>query len=93
MVEETPKETIIEVHVTPSSRRDSILWDGKILKIHTRASPEKNKANKAVIALMKPYFKDSRLISGLRSRKKSLQICGIAPDKANKILSGLNVHK
>lgn len=42
-------ETVFTLRVTPKARRNSIVADGDVLRIHTTAPPQDGRANKAVL--------------------------------------------
>ncbi len=49
---------MIQVKVTPNANEDKVIgMDGKVLKVKVRASPEKGKANQAVIDLLAKHYK------------------------------------
>ena len=49
---------IIQVKVTLNANEDKVIgMDGKVLKVKVRASPEKGKANQAVIDLLAKHYK------------------------------------
>jgi uncharacterized protein (TIGR00251 family) len=45
-------ETVFTLRVTPKARRNTIVVDDGILRIHTTAPPQDGKANKAVLKLL-----------------------------------------
>ena len=65
----------LEITVVPKSRAFRIeKKDGKI-KIHLRSAPESNKANLELIRELKKLLKaDVRIVAGLSSRRKILEI-------------------
>ena len=73
------------VHLTPKASKDVVgavfeSPDGVVLKVRVRALPDKGKANQAVIKLLAKWLgmpKSSlELLSGSRSRQKSIKIFG-----------------
>lgn len=73
---------ILKVKVHPSAGRDRIEgWLGDTLKISVSASPEKGKANKAVVELLAKKLKVARsavrIVSGETSREKVVEIDGV----------------
>ena len=65
---------MMRISVHPSSNADSIeLVDG-CLHVRVKQSPDKNKANKAVLDLLKPLFGVCTIKSGHKSRYKSIII-------------------
>ena len=90
-----PEGTILPVRAQPAARRNEIRGeqDG-MLKVCVTQSPEKGKANKAVIELMAKSFKlrksQIELLSGETSHKKRFLIRDITPDElAQKIAEKL----
>jgi len=72
---ETKHTLKIEARIRPLSREKSILYDQdlKSYVICVKSPPEKGKANKEVLKLLREYFKAERvdLVSGYESRTKS----------------------
>lgn len=65
----------MEIRVNANSRKDEVVED-VVLTVNVKAKPENNKANLAVIKLLEDYFdRQVRIVSGLKSRKKIIEIC------------------
>ncbi len=66
----------IEIRVIPNSSRDEVIEDepeGLIVRV--KASPEKGRANRAVIKLLEKHFNATvKLIAGAKSRRKVVEI-------------------
>jgi uncharacterized protein (TIGR00251 family) len=76
-------ETIINVRLIPRSSRNEIIGkenDG--IKIKLTAPPVDGKANKALVKLLASELgvpkRDIEIVSGERSRKKSIRITGLS---------------
>ncbi|MDO8460658.1 MAG: DUF167 domain-containing protein [Nanoarchaeota archaeon] len=67
---------IIQVKVYPSSGREEIVKiSEKEYKVYLKKPAENNKANIELLKLLKRHFKvDSKIIKGLRSRNKFIEI-------------------
>lgn len=96
-LEQHPDGTILPVRAQPGSRRNEIRGEqGGMLKVCVTQSPEKGKANKALIELLskKLDLKKSQieLIAGETSHQKRFLIHGInADDLAGRIGAFLDV--
>jgi len=75
MVENLPLGKL-KVLVKPNAKSDEILgWEGDVLKITVSAPAVDNKANIAVLKLLKKFSKKRiSFISGLKSREKLLLV-------------------
>lgn len=78
-------QTKLSVKVIPSSSKDCIAgWLGDSLKIKVQASPEKGKANRAVIKVLAKAFginsKSISIVSGETSTNKVLVINGLSKE-------------
>jgi len=86
--------TILPVRAQPAARRNEIRGgqDG-MLKVCVTQSPERGKANKAIIALLSKLLslKKSQieLIAGATSPKKRLLIRDITPEELSARIAGL----
>jgi hypothetical protein len=87
-----PEGTILPVRAQPGAKRNEIRGeqDG-MLKVCVTQSPEKGKANKAVIELMAKSLglrkSQIELISGETSHQKRFLIRGITPEELAQILA------
>ncbi|MGA2060664.1 MAG: DUF167 domain-containing protein [Thermoguttaceae bacterium] len=91
-----PQGTILPVRAQPGAKRNEIRGeqDG-MLKVCVTQSPEKGKANKAVIELMAKSLglrkSQIELISGETSHQKRFLIRGITPEElAQKLVEKMN---
>jgi uncharacterized protein (TIGR00251 family) len=65
----------MEIKVNANARKDEVIED-VILTVNVKEKPENNKANLAVIKLLEDYFdRQVRIVSGLKGRKKIIEIC------------------
>jgi len=65
----------IKVKVKPGSGRSEVVEEGRVLRISLKSNAEDNKANLELIKLLKKYFKkDIKIIKGLKSRDKIVEI-------------------
>ena len=66
----------LKIKVVPNSRKDEVV-EGDPLIVRVRVRAERNKANNAVIKLLSKYFKSNvRIISGLKSKVKVVEVDG-----------------
>lgn len=86
-------EAIINVKLIPRSSRNEIIGeenDG--IKIKLTAPPVDGKANKALVRFLADKLgvpkRDIEIVSGERSRKKSIRISGISTEKVKRRLTG-----
>ncbi|MCK4475118.1 MAG: DUF167 domain-containing protein [Methanophagales archaeon] len=64
----------IEVKVVPNSDMEEII-EAEPLIIRVKEPPTKDKANKAVVRLLSKYFNANvRIVSGMKSRRKIVEI-------------------
>ena len=88
---DTPKKTTIEVKVLPRSSKDEIVEkkDG-VYKIKLTAPAIEGKANKALMKLLAKKLglpkREIRIVSGERSRMKSIRIGRLTLEQVNKLL-------
>jgi uncharacterized protein len=91
-LEPHPEGTILPVRAHPGSRRNELRGeqDG-MLKICVTQSPEKGKANKALVELMAKSLglrkSQIELLSGETSHHKRFLIRGITPEELAQILA------
>jgi hypothetical protein len=82
----------INVKVIPSSSRDAIAgWLGEALKVRVSAPPERGRANAAVERLVAGTLglpnKGVRVISGMTSARKVVEISGLSESEVHTRLS------
>ncbi|RLG18916.1 DUF167 domain-containing protein [Nanoarchaeota archaeon] len=64
----------IKIRVIPNASKNEII-EGETLTVKTTEPAKKNKANKAVVRMLKNYFKaDVKIIAGFNSRNKLIEI-------------------
>jgi len=86
-------EALIRVRLTPRSSRDELLGleDG-VFRIKLTAPPVEGKANKALVAFLSKALGLSKgavtILSGERSREKTLSIRGMTAQEVKKALTG-----
>lgn len=85
------EDLILKVKVQPNASFNQILgWENNELKIKLTASPEKGKANEALIKLLAKHLRlplsSIEVISGTTSRHKKLLIKKFNIDLLNKVL-------
>jgi uncharacterized protein (TIGR00251 family) len=79
---------LLEISVVPASPRFKIVEKDKILKIYLTEAAEDNKANLELIkTLEKLTGKPVRLVSGAKSKRKTLEI-GMAAEEWVSFLAG-----
>ncbi len=86
-----PEGTILPVRAQPGARRNEIRGPGDgALKVCVTQSPEKGKANKALIGLLSKQLSlrksQFELIAGQTSREKQFLVRGITPEELAKRL-------
>ncbi|MCD6227720.1 DUF167 domain-containing protein [Candidatus Micrarchaeota archaeon] len=63
------------VKVFPKSREDKVIVKDNIIEVRVKEPADKNKANIAVVKLLKKHFgADVRLVSGATSRRKLVEV-------------------
>ena len=80
---------LVDVHVTPSAKEESIRFVDGALKVKIREPADKGKANKAVIKLLKPILGSSELVNGATSRDKTVLVRNGELAAVSKVLDGL----
>jgi uncharacterized protein (TIGR00251 family) len=66
-----------EIRVVPGAGTDEVSEKDGILTVRVKAKAKDNKANIAVLKLLRKHFgKEIRLVSGHKSKKKSVEIVG-----------------
>jgi len=69
------KTKILDIKVIPNSKEEKII-EGNPLKVYVKEPAKKNKANKAVLKLLKEKFKanEIKIISGMKRSKKIVEL-------------------
>lgn len=84
-------KTVIHVKVIPRSSRNQVFgFEEGTVKVKLTAPPVEGRANKALKELLAKRLgvakKDVDIISGERSRKKTVRIHGLCPEEVDAIL-------
>ncbi len=82
-----PRSARVRLRVTPGASRPAIVGRyGDAWKIRVAAAPEKGHANDAVVALLAETVgvarSDVRVVTGLASRDKVVELAGVTPREA-----------
>ena len=93
MSENRNRETHIRVKVIPRSSKNEIVGkENHVFKMKITAPPAEGKANKALQQLLAKRLgvpaRDVEIVSGERSRIKSIRIHGRTPEDVEKTLTG-----
>jgi uncharacterized protein (TIGR00251 family) len=88
---ESSPQTVINVKVISRSSRDQIVClEEGMIKVKLTAPPVEGRANKALKELLARRLdlpiRDIEIISGERSKQKSLLICGLSPQDVEALL-------
>jgi uncharacterized protein (TIGR00251 family) len=80
---------LLQVKVIPNGSKNQIMgWRENVLQVKITATPERGKANEAVIELLSKELNISkssiRLVSGLISRVKKFEIEGVSEQEIKK---------
>ena len=81
---------LLQVKVTPNALKNQIVgWKEEVLQVKVTATPEKGKANEAVIELLSEALRIPksrvRLVSGVSARLKRVEILGLSELEVKKI--------
>ena len=84
--------TRLRLRVAPGARRAGVVGrHGEAWKIRVAEAPERGRANDAVVALLAQTFalprEDVRLVAGHGGRDKVVEVDGIEPDEAERLLA------
>ena len=84
-------ETVIRVRVLPRASRNQVLGiDGNVFKVKLTAPPVEGKANKALQQFLAKKLGVPKtgveIVSGERSRVKSIRIHGLSPEDVEEML-------
>ena len=88
--EQTP-ETFIQIKVLPRSSRNQIIGsDDGVFRVKLTAPPVEGKANTALKEFLSKKLGVAKgsieIVSGERSRQKSVRIHGLFPEEINRVL-------
>jgi len=84
---------IVEILVTPSSKKESVEYDGNTLKIRVKEPADKGKANKAVIRLVSKKLGGCELVSGFTSKRKVFLIKNQNTETLRQLLESMKKQK
>ena len=89
--ERTRARVRLRLRVVPGARRSRVVGRlGDAWKLHVHAAPERGRANDDVVALLAQTLgltrSDIRVVAGLTSRDKVVELAGIGYDDAERIL-------
>lgn len=77
-MEESKATFKIIINAKPNSKKNEIVWDEyeKVFLVSVKSVPEKGKANKEILKLLKRYFKarEVQLLKGATSTTKLVQV-------------------
>jgi uncharacterized protein (TIGR00251 family) len=91
---ETARGTLIEIHVKPQSRQFKIEVEDDGLLVFCRERPVKGRVNRELTKELSRLFKRRvQILSGFRSRQKTLLIENARTQEVNEILSHVRIHK
>ena len=85
------RETLIQIKLIPKSSKDQILGkEGDVYRAKVTAPPVEGLANEALIELLAKTLKipkrDLKIVSGQRSRLKSVRVRGVSSDEIARLL-------
>ncbi len=85
MIKETKDGILVNIKISPNSKKNEIIKDGDIIKIKITAQPIDGKANKAVIEFLSKHFKipktSIKIVKGETSKEKTILFETSNPDK------------
>ena len=94
MLKETKDGLIVNIKISPNSKKNEIVREEEYTKIKITAQPIDGKANKALIEFLSKQFKVPKsyfeIIRGETSKDKSVLINNIDAEKVNQINEMLN---
>jgi len=91
---ETTQGTLIEIYVKPQSKQFKIRVEDDELLVFCRESPVKGRANRELTKELSRLFKKRvQILSGFRSRQKTLLIENASTQEVNEILSHARIQK
>jgi|WetSurMetagenome_2_1015567.scaffolds.fasta_scaffold170153_2 uncharacterized protein (TIGR00251 family) len=81
---------LVEARVTPSAREDSVSFVGGLLHVRVAKPPDKGKANREVVRVLKPILGSCEIVAGLSSRRKTVLVRNARLEGVMGALSGLS---
>ncbi len=85
MINKTKDGILVNIKISPNSKKNEIIKDGDIIKIKITAQPIDGKANKAVIEFLSKHFKipktSIKIVKGETSKEKTILFETSNPDK------------
>ena len=77
-VTEIKEDLIVIIKVTPNASKDQLIWNGLYLAVKVTCSPDKEKANQAVLFLLSKSLKIAKsrmtILQGRHSKQKKILI-------------------
>ena len=80
---------LLDIHVTPSAKKDSVRYVDGVLKVKTVEPAERGSANRGVVKLLKPIFGVCEIVSGGKSRRKTVYVQNMDLNGLKAVLDGL----
>ena len=65
---------LVEAKVHTNSKKFKLEVDGDTLIIHTKSPPENNRANSEIVKELSKKYGSCKIVRGLKSKKKILEI-------------------
>lgn len=93
MIKETKDGIIVNIKISPNSKKNEIINEGEFVKIKITAQPIDGKANKAVIEFLSKNFKipktSIKILKGETSKEKTILFCTQDEEKIKKLKEAL----
>ncbi len=85
MIKETNDGLIVNIKISPNSKKNEIINEGEFSKVKITAQPIDGKANKALIEYLSKNFKipktSIKILKGETSKEKTILFCTQDSDK------------
>lgn len=89
MIKQTADGIIINIKISPNSKKNEIIKDGEIIKIKISAQPVDGKANKALIEFLSKTYKipktSIKILKGDSSKEKTILFLTKDDEKIKKL--------
>ena len=89
MIKETKDGLIVNIKISPNSKKNEIINEGDFTKIKITAQPIDGKANKALIEFLSKNFKipktSIKILKGETSKEKTVLFCIQDEEKLQKL--------